>query len=64
MNEYTPTTEEVRGAYHAWSDGQGDNFDEKPTWSFQEFDRWLAHIKDAAYWEGYGDGQDSERGFG
>lgn len=42
MSEYTPTTEEVRGAYHAWSDGQGDNFDEKPTWSFPEFDRWFA----------------------
>lgn len=59
MSDYTPTTEDVRGAYRAWHDGQGDDHPLKPTWSAQEFDRWLASVKDAAYWEGYGDGQDS-----
>lgn len=42
MSEYTPTTREVRGAYRAWHDGQGDDHALKPTWSAQEFDRWLA----------------------
>lgn len=42
MSEYTPTTEDVRGAYRAWHDGQGDDHALKPTWSAQEFDRWLA----------------------
>jgi len=40
--EWTPTTEDVRGAWHAWSDGQGDSHADKPTWSYEEFDRWIA----------------------
>lgn len=44
---YTPSLEEVRGAYHAWSDGQGDSHPRKPTWSKAEFDRWLAEHDEA-----------------
>lgn len=47
MTTFTPDTADVRGAYHAWHDGQGDTHPEKPTWSFEEFDRWLeAHDRE------------------
>ncbi len=47
MTEYTPITAEVRGAYRAWSDGQGDSYAAKPTWSGEEFDRWLAQYRES-----------------
>jgi len=50
VTDHTPTTEEVK---FLWTE----------RYSPEGFDRWLAFVKDMAYWEGYGDGQDSERGF-
>ena len=56
MTDYTPpTTEDIRTS---WTFYEGDRSE-----AAAQFDRWLAFVKDMAYWEGYGDGQDSERGF-
>lgn len=57
MKEYTPTTQEVRHRYAIeWI--EAEPFEDDPE-LLSEFDRWLDSIKGAAYWEGYGDGQDS-----
>jgi len=49
---YTPSTEDIRFAWRAWSDGQVDTDEEKPTWSFEEFDRWFAEVQTDAYFLG------------
>lgn len=49
---YIPTTADVRGAWHAWSDGQDDSHPEKPTWSREEFERWLGQTLTDAYYQG------------
>jgi hypothetical protein len=41
MDEYTPTTEEIRGAY-AWSDGDLGGIDDYDEGYLEAFDRWLA----------------------
>ena len=58
MCDYTPTTEEVRGAYEGQLIKVGDNayqlLDEAHAKA--EFDRWLAEIKAEAWEEGYAHG--------
>lgn len=46
MSDYTPTTEEVRDAF-SWRDGVGGQSYE------QQFDRWLAEVKEQAFKMGY-----------
>lgn len=63
MSDYTPRTEDVRGAYRAWHDGQGDDHPLKPTWSAQEFDRWLAAHDESVFrsaWLASGEGFNGE----
>lgn len=57
MSDYTPTTVEIRNKYaKEWIEGEYFGIDIE---ALAEFDRWLLALKEAAYWEGYGDGQDS-----
>ena len=55
MPDYTPTTEEVRGAYEGQLIKVGDNayqlLDEAHAKA--EFDRWLNEVKAQAWWEGW-----------
>ena len=55
MSDYTPTTEEVRGAYEGQLIKIGDNayqlLDEAHAKA--EFDRWLAEVKAEAWQEGW-----------
>ena len=59
MNDYTPTTEEVSGAYNFWLQQCSDETVEEIT---EKFDRWLAEIKAQAWEEGFQDGHDSAMG--
>lgn len=61
--EYTPDIDDVRGAWHAWNDGQVDEHRRKPTWSFEEFDRWLRKVQAEAWEKGYLD-MDADRIYG
>ena len=49
---FIPTTDQIRGAWHAWSDGQDDSHDDKPTWSTEEFNRWFAQELTTAFFIG------------
>ena len=55
MSDYTPTTEEVRGAYEGQLIKVGDNayqlLDEAHAKA--EFDRWLADVKAQAWQDGW-----------
>ena len=55
MSDYTPTTEEVRGAYEGQLIKVGDNayqlLDEAHAKA--EFDRWLTEVKAEAWEEGW-----------
>ena len=50
MSDYTPTTEEVSGAYNFWLQQCSEETVEEIT---EKFDRWLAEVKAQAWEEGY-----------
>ena len=57
MSEYTPTTEEVRKGYAG-----ALYLSEVPRDRSEEFDRWLAEVKEQAWDEGFREGLDGDRG--
>lgn len=55
-SDYTPSTEQVRGAYTAWFECKcGD----EPYYTVEEFDRWLDGVIDQARMNGYDSGYDA-----
>ena len=59
MSDYTPTTEEVSGAYNFWLQQCSDETVEEIT---KKFDRWLAEVKAQAWEKGFQGGHDSAMG--
>ena len=56
MSDYTPTTEEVSGAYNFWLQQCSDETVEEIT---EKFDRWLAEVIREAKWVGWEEGWDA-----
>ena len=53
MTDYTPTTEEVRWQFST---------DSPSEFMPEQFDRWLAKVKEQAWDEGFREGLDGDRG--
>jgi len=49
MSDYTPTTEQVRAAWTSFRDASARQSSEKWIEPFEQFDRWLAEVKAAAW---------------